>query len=269
MTTPAARPKKSLGQHFLVDRRVLSRISAAAEISSDDVVVEIGPGRGVLTKHLAERASRVVAVELDEALANWLSDDLADRPNVEVVCADAREVDLARLVRPDTPYKVAANIPYYAALPILRRFLEAEHKPELMAVMVQREVGRKIAAAPGGMGLVSVAVQLYGRPRIVSYVPPRAFRPAPKVTSAILRIDLYPRPALDVDSEKFFELVRAGFSAPRKQIRNCFRDGLALDTESVNGMLLGAGIDPKRRAQTVSIEEWGSLYTEWRALAPS
>ena len=221
-----------------------------------------------LTKHLAERASRVVAVELDEALANRLSDDLADRPNVEVVCADAREVDLARLVRPDTPYKVVANLPYYAALPILRRFLEAEHKPELMAVMVQREVGRKIAAAPGDMGLVSVAVQLYGRPRIVSYVPPRAFRPAPKVTSAILRIDLYPRPVLDVDTGKFFELVKAGFSAPRKQIRNCFRDGLLLDTGSVDKMLLGAGIDPTRRAQTVSMEEWGSLYSEWTALGP-
>ncbi|MCH8206345.1 MAG: ribosomal RNA small subunit methyltransferase A [Chloroflexi bacterium] len=270
MTTPVARPKKSLGQHFLVDMRVLSRISAAAEISPHDVVVEVGPGRGILTKHLAERASRVVAVELDEALASWLSGDLADRSNVEVVCADARELDLARLVRPDTPYKVAANLPYYAALPILRRFLEAEHKPELMVVMVQREVARKIAAAPGDMGLVSVAVQLYGRPRVVSYVPPGAFRPAPKVTSAILRIDVYPEPALDLDSEKrFFELVRAGFSARRKQLRNCLRDGLTLSGESADAILLGAGIDPTRRAQTLSIEEWGSLYSEWTALAPS
>ena len=269
MTTPVARPKKSLGQHFLVDRRVLSRISAAAEISPHDVVVEVGPGRGILTKHLAERAGRVVAVELDEALASRLSGDLADRPNVEVVCADARELDLASLAPPDVPYKVAANLPYYAALPILRRFLEAEHKPELMVVMVQREVARKIAAAPGDMGLVSVAVQLYGRPRIVSYVPPRAFRPAPKVTSAILRIDLYPRPALDLDTEKFFQLVRAGFSAPRKQLRNCLRDGLSLSAESADAILLGAGIDPTRRPQTVSIEEWGSLYSEWTALAPS
>ena len=270
MTTPVARPKKSLGQHFLVDRRVLSRISGAAEISPRDVVVEVGPGRGVLTKHLAERASRVVAMELDEALVGRLKTDLADRPNVEVLHADARELDLASLAPPDVPYKVAANLPYYAALPILRRFLEAEHKPELMVVMVQREVARKIAAAPGDMGLVSVAVQLYGRPRIVSYVPPRAFRPAPKVTSAIVRIDVYPEPALDLDSEAhFFELVRAGFSAPRKQLRNCFRDGLSLDTGSVDMMLLRAGIDPKRRAQTVSIDEWGAVYREWTALAPS
>jgi len=270
VTTPFARPTKSLGQHFLVDKRVLSRISRAADLSSQELVIEIGPGRGILTRHLSERAGRVIAIELDDALADRLTAEFADRPNVEIVHADARELDLDTLLPPDVPYKVAANLPYYAALPILRRFLEAEHKPERMVVMVQREVARKIAAPPGEMGLVSVAVQLYGRPRILSYVPPKAFRPAPKVTSAILRIDVYIKSALVLDSEtKFFELVKAGFSAPRKQLRNCLRNGLSLDTGPVNAMLLSAGVDPTRRPQTLSIEEWGTLYREWTTLVPS
>ena len=270
MSTPLARPKKSLGQHFLVDKRVLSRISGAADLSPQDTVVEIGPGRGILTRHLSERAGRVVAIELDDALADRLGTEFADQSNVEIVHADARKLDLGALLTSEVPFKVVANLPYYAALPILRRFLEMRKKPERMVVLVQREVACKIAAQPGEMGLVSVAVQLYGRPRIVSYVPPKAFRPTPKVTSAILRIDVYPEPALILDSYvKFFELVKAGFSAPRKQLRNCLRDGLSLDTGPVDAMLLGAGIDSTRRAQTVSIEEWGALYHEWGPLAHS
>lgn len=249
----------------MADRRYLSRISGAADLSTDDVVVEVGPGLGVLTRHLAERAGRVVAIELDDTLAVRLKRELADHTNVEVLHDDARSVDLRAILAERTHYKVVANLPYYAALPILRRFLEAERRPELMSVMVQREVARKIAAAPGAMGLVSVAVQLYGRPRVVSHVPPRAFRPPPKVVSSILRIEVYPEPVLELDSvERFFDLVRAGFSARRKQLRNCLRDGLSLGPGEAEAMLLEAGIEPARRAQTVSMEEWGTLYRAWR-----
>ncbi len=265
VTTSPPTLKKSLGQHLLADRRYLSRISGAADLSTDDVVVEVGPGLGVLTRHLAERAGRVVAIELDDTLAVRLKRELADHTNVEVLHDDARSVDLRAILAERTHYKVVANLPYYAALPILRRFLEAERRPELMSVMVQREVARKIAAAPGAMGLVSVAVQLYGRPRVVSHVPPRAFRPPPKVVSSILRIEVYPEPVLELDSvERFFDLVRAGFSARRKQLRNCLRDGLSLGPGEAEAMLLEAGIEPARRAQTVSMEEWGTLYRAWR-----
>ena len=263
-------PKKSLGQNFLVDRRVLGRIIQAAELSPGDVVVEVGPGRGFLTRALAERAEHVVAVELDEVLAQRLTEQLSDRPNVDVIAADAREVDIDSLVATHAPYKVVANLPYYAASPIVRRFLEAEYKPGLMVVMLQREVAREMAARPGDMGLLSVAIQLYGRPRIVSYVPSRAFRPPPKVTSAIVRIDVYARPAVQFDSEKeFFKVVRAGFSSPRKQMRNSLRHGLGMSPETTDAMLMQANIDPTRRAQTLSLPEWGGLYDVFRSQAGS
>ena len=262
---PAA-AKKSLGQHFLVDRRVLGRIVAAAEVSPGDLVLEIGPGRGILTRELAKRAARVVAIEMDDALAARLADEFRGQPHVTVVAADARQIDLDSVVPSDARYKMVANLPYYAASPIIRRFLEAMHKPELMVVMVQREVARSMAAAPGKMGLLSVGVQLYGRPRIVSYAPPRAFRPAPKVTSAVVRIDVYPEPVLPLDSEKrFFALVRAGFSSPRKQIRNSLRNGLSISAEAAESMLSLADIDPRRRAETLALAEWGSLYDAFRS----
>ena len=157
------RAGRSLGQHFLVDRRVLGRIVEAAELSADDLVVEIGPGRGVLTRALASRAGRVVAVELDPGLADLLSAAFRDDPDVDVVEADARDVAIDSLVSPGTPYKVVANLPYYAASPIVRRFLEASHSPRLMVFMVQREVARSMTAAPGGMTLLSVMVQAVRR----------------------------------------------------------------------------------------------------------
>ena len=259
--SPPRRAKKSLGQHFLIDRRVLGRITRAAEVSEDDTVVEIGPGRGILTRELAENAGRVVAVEIDRDLAAGLQDEFADQPQVSAISADARDIDIESIVPADTPYKVVANLPYYSASPIIRRFLGAAHKPALMVVMVQREVAQNMAAAPGKMGLMSVAVQLYGAPRIVCYVPPKAFRPAPKVTSAVVRIDVRSTPAVAFDSEDhFFELVRAGFSAPRKQLRNSLSRGLSVDTEVVEKLLSEARIDHRRRSATLTMAEWGELY---------
>ena len=221
--------KKSLGQNFLVDRRIVSRIIAAAELTSDDIALEIGPGRGILTRPIAERAASLTAVELDATLAAALTAEFESQRHVRIVHADARQVDIPSLVPSSAPYKLIANLPYYAAQPIIRRFLETEHKPDLMVVMVQREVARNMTAKPGDMSILSVATQLYGKPRIVATVPPRAFRPAPKVTSSVVRIDVFPQPALELDStDRFFTLVRAGFSAPRKQIHNCLQQGLAI-----------------------------------------
>ena len=250
-----------------------SRVIAAADVCPADRVLEIGPGRGILTRGLAAAAGELTAVELDADLASALSAEFAVNAGVRIVQGDAREVDAAALCPPPMPYKLVANLPYYAALPIIRRFLEAEHKPTLMVVMVQREVARNMAAAPGDMSLLSVATQLYAKPRIVASVPPRSFKPAPKVTSAIVRLDVLPSPALELDglddTAGFFGLVRAGFSAPRKQIRNCLQRGLGIAREDAGALLAASAIDPQRRPQTLSMDDWGSLYAAYRLRYPN
>ena len=258
------RAKKALGQNFLIDRRVRAKIVEAAEISPTDTVLEVGPGRGFLTKALVEHAGRVVAIELDGGLIPRLTEAFTEYDNVDFVEGDARTVDIGDLVGTKTEYKVVANLPYYAATPIVRRFLETQHKPTTLVVMVQREVGQEMTAPPGKMGILSVATQVYGRPRIVASVPPRAFRPSPNVTSAVVRIDTYAEPLVKFEkAERFFSLVRAAFSAPRKQIHNSLKNGLETGHEEVMTILRNAGISPTRRAQTLSMDEWGSLYREY------
>ncbi|MBF8266773.1 MAG: ksgA [Dehalococcoidia bacterium] len=255
-------PRKALGQHFLVDQGALRRILAAAELEPTDVVVEIGPGTGLLTRLLAQEAARVIAVELDEALVAHLKTSLNSFTNLTVIQADAREWDPATV---RGPYKVVSNLPYFAAVPIVRRFLECPLPPSLMVVTVQREVAQAMAAPPGKMRLLSVAIQLYGRPRVVGYIRPTSFRPQPKVTSAILRIQVYPEPALPLeDTDVFFRVVRAGFSAPRKQLRNSLGHSFDLSGSRVEEVLGQAGIEPRLRAEALSLEEWGRLYDAFR-----
>jgi len=255
------RARKGLGQHFLIDEIALSKMIAAAELNPGDVVVEVGPGLGTLTLELAQRAGRVVAVELDDAMAVALDRKFADKRGVEIVNADILECDPASLVPGGAPYKMVSALPYNIASAVLRLFLESRHKPTLMVVALQREVAQSIAAAPGEMGLVSVGVQFYGRPTIIDYVPPQGFYPPPKVDSAILRIDVYSRPLIEVEDEAaFFGVVRSGFAAPRKQLRNSLAVGLSIAAEEAGLLLDGAGIDPRRRAETLSIEEWRALY---------
>jgi 16S rRNA (adenine1518-N6/adenine1519-N6)-dimethyltransferase len=253
-----AAPKKSLGQHFLSDRNILGAIADAVAVGPRDVVVEIGPGRGSLTRLLAERAERVIAVELDADLAAALRADAS--ANLTIVESDAREVDPSGLLGGCKPYKLLGNLPYYAAMPILRRFLESDCSPSAAAILVQLEVARQLCAAPGDMSLASLAIQLYGAPRIVRRVAPGSFSPPPKVTSAVVAIDVYDTPAEGVtDVDGFFKVARAGFSAPRKQLRNALANGLALSPSSADAWLLRAEIDPKRRAETLTIAEWALL----------
>lgn len=256
-------PKKGLGQHFLTDRNILNAVADAGEIGAGDAVIEAGPGPGALTAVLAARAQEVIAVELDGALA----DELAGRapPNVRVVAADARETRPQDLLGGCRPYKFAGNLPYYAAMPILRAFLESPCPPERAAVLLQREVAEQVCAEPGGMSLASLGVQLFGRPRIVRLVRPGSFNPPPKVTSAIVAIDIYDAPAEGVDdASRFFTLARAGFSAPRKQLRNALGGGLGIGAEDAAALLERGGIDSQRRPGTLSLAEWASLYRAWR-----
>jgi len=264
-----SKPKKSLGQNFLVDSRVAKKIISAADICSVDTVLEIGPGRGALTRHLAETCKRLVAIELDSELASELQARFSNNPGVEIIHGDARDVSLDQFINAGERYKLLANLPYYAANRIVRRFLTAERKPSILVFMVQREVARTMAAQPGDMGLLSVMIQLYGSVKVAFTVPPRAFRPAPKITSAVVRIDVYDQPALDlISDEDFFDLIIAGFSAPRKQIKNSLRNGLKVTSEIAGVMLEAAGIDPKRRPETLSVAEWGDVYNQWRTVNP-
>jgi len=258
--------RKGLGQHFLIDEEVLKRIVASAELSAGDIVLEIGPGLGVLTRELAREAGRVVAIELDSKLAAMLKETLASFNNVAIVNADILDLDLASLIVEQTGYKVVANLPYYIASAVLRRFLEALLKPKIMVVMVQKEVAEAIVARPGQMSLLSVSVQFYGQPAIVDYVPAHCFYPPPEVDSAILRIDLYSQPAVAVADEKsFFELVRAGFTASRKQIVNSLAQGLDMPKTEVLSLLAKADIIAQRRAETLTLEEWGVLWRVFKA----
>jgi 16S rRNA (adenine1518-N6/adenine1519-N6)-dimethyltransferase len=254
--------RKGLGQHFLVDGEVLEVILAAAEITPEDIIVEVGPGLGILTEALAKKAGGVIAIELDDRLAALLKKTLASFNNVTIVNDDVLNIEPGELLRrqPNPDYKVVANLPYYITSPVLRHFLEAEAKPTVMVVMVQAEVARAIAAKPGDMSLLSVSVQFYGRPEIVSRVPAQSFYPAPEVDSAVLRIELYPQPVVAVDEGGFFELVRGGFTSPRKQLANSLAQGLGLPKELILPILEKSDIDGERRAETLTLEEWARLW---------
>ncbi len=263
--------KKGLGQHFLVDEGALRSILDAAQLTKGDTVIEVGPGLGVLTADLAGRAGRVVAVELDDRLADILKQSLSSYRNVTIVNRDILKVapeallSEAGIESPSAGYKVVANLPYYITSPVLRHFLEAQVKPASMVVMVQKEVAVEITAGPGRMSLLSIGVQLYGEPSIVDYVPAESFYPVPEVDSAILKVTPYSRPAVEIGDEAgFFALVRAGFSAARKQLANSLALGLNVPKEEALKLLEKAGIEPQRRAEALSIEEWARLYRIYR-----
>ncbi len=296
MSLPA---KKSLGQNFLSDRRYLAPILKAAELIPTDTVLEIGPGTGVLTAALAEQAGCLVAVELDARLIEPLRQRFAPQPHVHIIHGDileqAPEKVLASTCLPELAigdwrlgdsairrfgageaisqspnlqspianlsisYKVVANLPYYITSAVLRHLLEATQPPSLAVVMVQWEVAQRICAQPGDLSLLAVSVQFYAQPRIVQRVPAAAFSPRPKVDSAILQLRVHPQPVVDVTPDHFFTVVRAGFSQKRKQLHNSLAAGLGLEKTAVQQWLAAAGIDSIRRAETLSLAEWGVL----------
>jgi 16S rRNA (adenine1518-N6/adenine1519-N6)-dimethyltransferase len=258
------RPKKSLGQNFLVDEHALSNIVRAAEITPDEVVLEIGPGLGSLTRHLCDAARYVIAVEIDRTLLPPLRSVLAARSNVTLIEGDILQLDptetLSGVLEPSQGYKVVANIPYYITSAIMRHLLEAEIKPQSIVLTVQLEVAQRIMAQPDDMNLLAVSVQFYGIPRIVQRIPAGAFYPAPDVDSAVVRIDLSDLPRAVVKNvDLFFKVAKAGFGQKRKQLHNALKAGLGRSGEEIERALQAARIDPKRRAETLTIEEWGRL----------
>jgi 16S rRNA (adenine1518-N6/adenine1519-N6)-dimethyltransferase len=254
------RPKKSLGQNFLIDPNAAQQVVAAAELSAEEAVLEVGPGLGALTQELARAAQRVVAVELDQRLMPVLAHELRDYSNIELVHGDILEIQPSTLF--SSAYKVVANIPYYITSALLRHLLEAEPQPSLLVLTVQEEVARRIVAKPGEMSLLAVSVQIYGQPDIVGRLRAGAFYPRPKVNSAVIRIDLQdaPHPTLgERERDRVFELAKAGFGQRRKQLRNSLASGLQRDKREVDAALRQAEINPKRRAETLAVEEWIAL----------
>jgi 16S rRNA (adenine1518-N6/adenine1519-N6)-dimethyltransferase len=265
-------PRHALGQNFLVDDEVLDAILAAAELSGADTVLEIGPGVGVLTDRLARRVRHVVAVELDDNLARVVAERFGELGNVTVRHANVLHADLS----PDLggrPFKVVANIPYYITAPILRLFLEGRGgfelaRPDVMVLMVQREVAERLTARPGKMSLLSLSAQLFAQPDIVRLVPAAAFYPPPEVQSAIVRLRRRPHDAVDPALlPVVFRVARAAFHDRRKQLHNALTIGLAhLGAERVDVALQRAEIDRRRRAETLSVEEWGRLAAAFAAV---
>ncbi|HLX56123.1 MAG TPA: 16S rRNA (adenine(1518)-N(6)/adenine(1519)-N(6))-dimethyltransferase RsmA [Ktedonobacteraceae bacterium] len=253
-------PNKSFGQNLLVDRAVLQRIVEVAHIEADEQVLELGAGTGVLTRELARRARRVVAVELERDMLTLLEKTTASLRNVELLARNLLYLDPQEVFAQE-PYKLVANLPYYITAPTFRHFLESANAPRSLIVMVQYEVAQRIVAGPGDMSLLAVSIQFYGRPRIMERVPARAFYPAPKVDSAILRVDVHDRaPLTQVERDGFFHVVQAGFAERRKQLHNSLTHHLHRKNEELRACLATAGIDPSRRAETLTIDEWLRIW---------
>ena len=271
-----ARPLKQFGQHFLINKSVLKKIIEASNISSQDIILEIGPGIGVLTQELVKKAGKVIAIEKDSKMVEILKKTLKGSENVKIVQEDILKYEVGskgkrrekKLQTPDfglqTSYKVVANLPYYIVSPVIRRFLEEKVKPKEMILMVQKEVAQRICAKPPDMNLLAVSVQFYSKAEIVSYVSKNSFWPKPKVDGAILKITPQNNLRRNVLRRLFFKVVRAGFSQPRKQLCNNLKNGLKLNKTEVKDWLLKNGVSPKQRAESLNLEDWINLTKSFK-----
>ncbi len=264
-------PRTRLGQHFLRDRSIARRIVEAVDIREGDVIVEVGPGKGALTDHILERidgiAAVLVLIEIDPELAHLLGKRYRGREDVEIICADARNLDLAYIpeTRSRFGYKVVANLPYYAGTPIVRRFIEQEQAPSELVVMLQREVAREMCAKPGAMSLLSLAVQIYSQPRRLFDVGPEAFRPRPEVASRVVKLETLDNPQVETsDLDDLFRLAKWCFRGRRKQLHNSLANGMGIPAAAAREIITRANIDSTRRPATLSLDEWKALLLVWR-----
>jgi len=251
------RPQKRLGQNFLIDSSLPRVLATAVRAKPEDTVLEIGPGIGAITQALAVCARRVVAVEKDRAMVGILKETLASFKNIEVVQGDILRIPLSELHLPAS-YLLEGNLPFYLTAPVIRRFLEtSEAKPRTMAFVVQKEVAQRICAKPPQMSILANAVQFYADPKIISLVPKKSFFPQPKVDAALITIT--PRRESRGDDKAFFQIVKAGFTHPRKQLLNNLAQGLKKKKEDVAVWLKKNNVSPEQRAETLSVEDWVRL----------
>jgi 16S rRNA (adenine1518-N6/adenine1519-N6)-dimethyltransferase len=253
------RADKRLGQNFLHDPLVLENIARTAEIQPTDTVLEIGCGLGSLTRYLAISAQDVIAVELDGNLLPILRAVLTPYSNVRLIQADILKFSPSNLIGQEN-YLVVANIPYYITSAVIRHLLENHPKPRRMVMTVQKEVAERICSGPGDLSLLALSVQVYGKPEIVMRIPAESFYPVPGVDSALLRVHIYPSPLIPLSLlDTFFQLTKAGFHQKRKTLRNSISAGLHIPPSQAEILLGRGGIDPMRRAETLSIDEWRNL----------
>jgi 16S rRNA (adenine1518-N6/adenine1519-N6)-dimethyltransferase len=267
--TPQVRARKALGQHWLRDSRYLSRVVAAADFTGADTVLEVGAGTGLLTERLAERAQRLIAVEVEGRLADGLRERFAGRANVAIVEADVLAAGVEEMLSAGgggLPYVVVGNLPYFIGTAIVRRFIQDRVPPRWVVATLQAEVAANVAAAPGAMSYLSVETQVFADARVLFRIPPRAFQPPPKVNSAVVRLDVHESPDVEVDDlDSFLALARAGFAAPRKRLRNSLAIGLRVEPREAEAMIERAGLDPARRPAELSLEDWRALYFSFRS----
>ena len=278
------RPLKKLGQNFLISRTVLEKIIKTADLKKTDIVLEIGPGIGTLTKELAKKADKVIAIEKDKKMIDILKQTLKDFNNVEIIHADILKINPIPHTLNPKPYKIVSNLPYYITSPVIKKFLEIDNPPLQMILMVQKQVAQRICAKPPRINLLAVSVQFYSQPKIISYVSKNCFWPRPKVDSAIVKITLKQgladnSPRFDlgkkrsnlflvdqkltksdfVNNNLFFKIVKAGFAHPRKQLVNNLSNGLELKKPETKNWLLKNNIKPSQRAQTLDLKDWLKL----------
>lgn len=256
MRSSDIKPKKSLGQNFLINQGILDKIVQATEISPEDTVVEVGPGIGNLTQKLSEKAKRVIAVEKDRRLIDELLEKFKGT-NVKIIEGDILKFKIGNLKLDDSEYKIAANIPYYITSNFLRTVFEEWPKPEIIVLTIQKEVAQRLMAKPPHMNLLALSVQFYSNPTIIGYVSKGSFRPIPKVDSAIIK--LVPKKDMPADKDLFFKLIKAGFAGKRRQLANNLSKNLDLSKDKIVGILKGLGLDEKVRAENLSIEKWAEL----------
>ena len=255
------RPSKKLGQNFLIDKNVVKKFIKACNLKSKDIVLEIGPGIGTLTQEIAKKVKRVVAVEKDPKMCEILKETLKDFENIDIVQKDILKFKVPKSkIQMTNSYRAVGNLPFYLTVPVIRKFLERKNPPKEMVLFVQKEVGQRICANPPKMSILAVSVQFYAKPEIVAYVSKKSFWPQPKVDSAIVRItQLLNADKRLINADLFFKVVKAGFSHPRKQLINNFSKELEMDKEKVENWLLKNEIEPKQRAESLSVQDWIKL----------
>lgn len=257
------RANKKLGQNFLINEEVIDEIVQKSEITNEDVVIEIGPGLGSLTKALLGKAKKVVVIELDPNMVDVLKSRFLN-DNLEIVFGDVLKVDLNEIIGKETSVKVVANLPYYITTPIIMKLLEGRYKFKSITVMVQKEVGERICSEPGTKeyGAITIAVKYYSVPQIIIDVPKENFLPSPEVDSCVIKLDILEAPSVNVkDEDKFFEIVRNGFNHRRKTISNSLSSG-NVDKENIINILNKLNINEKLRAENLSIQDFANIANE-------
>jgi 16S rRNA (adenine1518-N6/adenine1519-N6)-dimethyltransferase len=266
-----AKPSKGLGQNFLIDKNALGKIVEAADLKSDDTILEVGPGIGVLTLELAKKSGRLIAVEKDKKMCEILKNTLNDFKNIEIINDDILKIDTTNLGLQALKYKIVANIPYYLTSPLIRFFLENKNPPKEIILMVQKEVAQRICSKPPKMSLLAVSVQFYADPKIISYVSKSCFWPSPKIDSAIIKITPIKKYCDKISPDLFFKVVKAGFLHPRKQLVNNLAslkllNDVKLIKEQIISWLSKNNIAPNQRAESLTIEDWLNLTKDFKNL---